>query len=101
MTLYLDHTFVPAKDHRKAAKFIARILDVPYAGVWAGFAVVERLKKEGRPFGSGDGKDGMKDGKINHLHDGRGVYFECDDGHIWEVLTHTYVLSSFKKGPQD
>lgn len=52
-------------------------------------AIVNRLKADGRDFGSGPRFD---DRKINHLHSGRGVYFVCDDGHIWEVLTHTYIL---------
>lgn len=51
--------------------------------------IVDRLKDDGRDFGSGRRLD---DGEINYLHSGRGVYFVCDDGHIWEVLTHTYIL---------
>jgi hypothetical protein len=29
--------------------------------------------------------------EINHRHMGRGFYFRCDDGHSWEVITHTYT----------
>ena len=31
------------------------------------------------------------DGEITHLHQGRGFYFECENGHVWELITHTYV----------
>ena len=31
------------------------------------------------------------DGEVNHLHQRRGLYFECDNGHVWEVITHTYI----------
>jgi len=43
-------------------------------------AIVSRLKSEEREF------------ETNNLHNGRGVYFKCDDEHIWEVITHTYVI---------
>ena len=32
-----------------------------------------------------------RDGRINHLHQGRGFYFDCENGHVWEVITHTYI----------
>lgn len=53
-------------------------------------AVLRRVKDDGRPFGSGPRS--RADGRINHRHGGRGFYFECDDGHVWEVITHTYVI---------
>ena len=41
-------------------------------------------------LGSGPGS-----GEFNHAHRWRGFYFyfyfECESGHIWEVITHTYV----------
>ena len=40
---------------------------------------------------SGSGPCSRTDGEINHLHQGRGFYFECENGHVWEVITHTYV----------
>ena len=43
-------------------------------------AILLRLTSEGREF------------ETNDLHNGRGVYFKCDDEHIWEVITHTYVI---------
>ena len=52
-------------------------------------AVLHRVKDEGMSFGSGPGS--RADGKINHAHQGRGFYFECENGHVWEVITHTYV----------
>ena len=31
-----------------------------------------------------------KPGEINHLHAGRGVYFEDPNGHVMEIITHPY-----------
>ena len=52
-------------------------------------AVLERVKKEGIPYGSGPRS--LEDMEINHLHEGRGFYFRDLDGHVLEVITHTYV----------
>jgi catechol 2,3-dioxygenase-like lactoylglutathione lyase family enzyme len=52
-------------------------------------AILQRVKDKGRSFGSGPGS--QEDGEINHLHGGRGFYFRDDNGHSWEVITHTYV----------
>lgn len=52
-------------------------------------AVLERVKKEGIPYGSGPRS--LEDMEINHLHQGRGFYFRDPNGHVLEVLTHTYV----------
>lgn len=52
--------------------------------------ILQRLKDENRSYGSSPMN--RTDGKINHLHQGRGFYFDCDDGHVWEVITHTYVI---------
>ena len=52
-------------------------------------SILERVKDEGVAFGSGPGS--RADGKINHRHLGRGFYFERENGHVWEVITHTYV----------
>ena len=52
-------------------------------------AVLQRVKDEGIAFGSGPRS--RADGKINHRHRGRGFYFDCENGHVWEVITHTYV----------
>lgn len=52
-------------------------------------AVLERVKKEGIPFGSGPRS--LEDMEINHLHQGRGFYFRDPNGHVLEVITHTYV----------
>ena len=52
-------------------------------------AVLTRVKGEGIPFGSGPGTP--DDGEINHLYGGRGFYFKDPNGHLLEVITHTYV----------
>ena len=52
-------------------------------------AVLQRVKDERIPFGSGPSS--RTDGKINHRHRGRGFYFDCENGHVWEVITHTYI----------
>ena len=31
-----------------------------------------------------------KPGEINHLHGGRGVYFDDPNGHVQEIITHPY-----------
>ena len=31
-----------------------------------------------------------KPGEINHLHGGRGVYFDDPNGHLMEIITHPY-----------
>ena len=52
-------------------------------------AILQRVKDEGIAFGSGPGS--RTDGRINYRHQGRGFYFDCENGHVWEVITHTYV----------
>ena len=74
MPLQLDHTIVPAYDKVKSAEFDA---------------ILQRVRDEGVVFGSGPRS--RTDGEINHLHQGRGFYFECENGHVWEVITDTYV----------
>ena len=53
-------------------------------------AILQRINDEGVVFGSGPRS--RTDGEINHLHQGRGFYFECENGHVWEVITHTSSL---------
>ena len=48
-----------------------------------------RLKSEGVVYGSGPRS--VEDMEINHLHTGRGVYFRDPNGHVMEVITHTYI----------
>jgi hypothetical protein len=31
-----------------------------------------------------------KPGEINHLHGGRGVYFDDPNGHLMQIITHPY-----------
>ena len=52
-------------------------------------AILQRVKDEGIPYGSGPGS--RTDGEINYKHNGRGFYFDCENGHVWEVITHTYI----------
>ena len=52
-------------------------------------AILQRIRDEGVVFGSGPRS--RTDGEINHLHQRRGFYFECKNGHVWEVITHTYI----------
>lgn len=51
--------------------------------------VLQRVKDEGVTFGSGPRS--LEDMEINHLHQGRGFYFRDPNGHVLEVITHTYV----------
>lgn len=51
--------------------------------------VLQRVKDEGISFGSGPRS--LEDMEINHLHQGRGFYFRDPNGHVLEVITHTYV----------
>ena len=52
-------------------------------------AILQRVKDEGLPFRSGPVS--AVDNQINHLHGGRGFYFDDPNGHNLEVITHTYV----------
>lgn len=126
MTLFLDHTIVPAYDKVRSAEFIARIFGLQYEGAYGHFApvkvndgltldfddaehpqsnhyaflasdeefdqILQRVDEEGVAFGSGPRS--RADGAINHKHQGRGFYFDDENGHVWEVITHTYITSS-------
>ena len=52
-------------------------------------AILKRVGEEGVSYGSGP--NSQDDGKINHLHQGRGFYFRDANGHSWEIITHTYI----------
>ncbi len=52
-------------------------------------AALRARQGRGDPFGSGPGS--RTDGKINHKRQGRGFYFDCENDHVWEVITHTYI----------
>ena len=54
-------------------------------------AILGRVRGDNVVFGSGPSRTARKDGEINHRYGGRGFYFECADGHLWEVITHTYI----------
>ncbi len=52
-------------------------------------AILQRVQDEGIAYGSGPRS--RTDMRINHRHRGRGFYFDCENGHVWEVITHTYI----------
>jgi len=79
-TLSLDFTNVKKFEHHHYA-FLASDEEFD--------AILSRVKEQGISYGSGPGS--LKDGKINHLHKGRGFYFQDADSHVWEILTHTYI----------
>jgi catechol 2,3-dioxygenase-like lactoylglutathione lyase family enzyme len=51
--------------------------------------ILGRVKEAGRSYGSSPFD--QTNMEINRLHTGRGVYFKDDNGHSWEVITHTYI----------
>lgn len=53
--------------------------------------ILQLIKDENIGFGSGPYS--LNDGKINHDHGGRGVYFPDPNGHILEIITKDYELA--------
>ena len=53
-------------------------------------SILQRIKAEGVVFRSGTRS--RTDGRSTTLQQGRGFYFECENRHVWEVITHTYVM---------
>ena len=51
-------------------------------------AILQRIKDEEVVFGSGPRS--RTDGEINYNRGGLGFYFECESGHVWEVIMQTY-----------
>ncbi|HZT06139.1 MAG TPA: VOC family protein [Chloroflexota bacterium] len=51
-------------------------------------AILGRVQRKGIVYGSGP-RD-SEDMQINHRHHGRGFYFKDPNGHLLEVITHTY-----------
>src|SRR5438045_1293587 len=51
--------------------------------------IFERVQDKKVVYGSGP-RD-SEDMQINHKHQGRGFYFKDPNGHLLEVITHTYV----------
>ncbi len=51
--------------------------------------ILERIQDKTVVYGSGP-RD-CEDMQINHRHQGRGFYFRDPNGHLLEVITHTYV----------
>lgn len=83
LTLDFDTRADPQSPHGNHYAFLASDAEFD--------AILARVKAEGVVFGSGPSRAARVDGEINHRHGGRGFYFECPDGHLWEVITHTYV----------
>lgn len=52
-------------------------------------AILQRVREVGITYGSGP-RD-SEDMEINNRHQGRGFYFHDPNGHLLEVITHTYV----------
>jgi catechol 2,3-dioxygenase-like lactoylglutathione lyase family enzyme len=51
--------------------------------------IFERIQAKTIVYGSGPFQP--DDMQINHHHQGRGFYFKDPNGHLLEVITHTYV----------
>lgn len=54
--------------------------------------IFKRLQAENIKYGSGPGES--DDMKINHHYGGRGVYFRDPNGHLLEILTADYIITS-------
>lgn len=52
-------------------------------------AILGRVQEKRVVYGSGPFES--EDMQINHRHQGRGFYFKDPNGHLLEVITHTYV----------
>lgn len=52
-------------------------------------AILNRVRLGEIVYGSGPRSH--QDGEINNHHQGRGFYFQDPNGHLLEVITHTYV----------
>jgi len=52
-------------------------------------AILKRVQDNEIVYGSGPFNN--EDMEINHHHQGRGFYFRDPNGHLLEVITHTYV----------
>ena len=57
-------------------------------------AILNRVREEDVAYGS---SPFSRDGKINHLHQGRGFYFYYANDHSWEIITHTYTDDSSQR----
>lgn len=55
--------------------------------------ILERLQAENIKYGSEPGES--DDMKINHHYGGRGVYFRDQNGHLLEVLTADYAITTY------
>src|SRR6516162_5726833 len=96
MSVELNHTIIPAKDKWVSAKFLADILNLEAGPEWGHFVPVKTAngvtldfdtREELRP---GHYAFLVSDAEFDHLHGGRGVYFDDPNGHVMEIITHPY-----------
>ena len=104
MTIVLNHTIVPARDKKAAARFFAKIFGLKcepadyFAPVrvndqmtllfdddTAFDAIFKRVNDAGLAYGSGP--EHPDNGKLNNWGGGRGFYFKDPDGHLLELMT--------------
>lgn len=81
-TLTLD--FVLADQDFSSHHYAFKVSDQQFDEIFA------RVKSNGLAFGSGP--RAQDDGKINHHHGGRGVYFKDPSGHVLEIITTDYLI---------
>jgi catechol 2,3-dioxygenase-like lactoylglutathione lyase family enzyme len=102
MTITLNHTIVPARDKKAAARFFARIFGLrvdrfddtgEFESHHYAFhvsdaefdAIFGRVREAKLAYGSAPWS--VDDGKLNDWNGGRGVYFRDPDGHVLELMT--------------
>src|SRR5689334_4983607 len=104
MSVELNHTIIPAKDKWVSAKFLADILNLEAGPEWGHFVPVKTANGVTLDFDTREAfRPGhyaflvsdadprrSKPGEINHLHGGRGVYFDDPNGHVMEIITRPY-----------
>ena len=123
MAIRLDHLIVPSRNQAQGAKFLAGLLDVPWAESQGTFppvyvnetctvdfanrdrfeshhfcfsvsdaefdAIFHRIQAAGIPYRSRPRSE--NDMQINTRLGGKNVYWEDEDGHLWEILTISYA----------
>jgi len=79
---YLSLDFDTSEDFQ-TSHYAFIVSDPEFDNIW------ERVQEKKIVYGSGP-RD-CEDMQINHHHQGRGFYFRDPNGHLLEVITHTYV----------
>jgi catechol 2,3-dioxygenase-like lactoylglutathione lyase family enzyme len=123
MAILLDHVIVPSHNRLEGAKFLAGLLDVPWAESQGSFtpvyvnegltldfadrdqfkgyhfcfrvsseefdAILGRIQAARIPYrGHPRGENDMQ---INSRLGGKNLYWDDEDGHLWEILTVSYA----------